>query len=60
MDAIGEGFGAIVAQIAAEEREPRGEKLGGNSEFGGLVLNKERILLFESVEIVVIHGCTPS
>lgn len=42
-DSIGESFSAVVTEISREERKPRGEELGCDSEFGSLVTPQERV-----------------
>lgn len=42
-DSIGKRFGTSAAEISWEERKPRGEKLGSNSEFWRLIIEKERV-----------------
>lgn len=53
---MGEVLAAAVTEIAAEEREPGGEELGGDAEIGGLVAEEEGVVGSDSVEIVVVHG----
>lgn len=43
-----------MAEVTGEEGEPIGEKLGGDSEFIGVVIEKEGIVLLSS--LVVGHG----
>lgn len=62
-DAIGERLGTVAAEISREEREPRGQKLGGDSELRRVVVEEERVVVGGAglrLLVLLSHGAAES